>query len=326
MRSASYSQFGKPSEVLKIEDRPVPQPGPGEVRIRMAMAAIHNHDLLTISGDYGVKPELPALAGSEAAGTIDALGEGVTHLKIGQRVAASGKGTFSEYYLARAASTVPLPDAIPDTAAAQLISMPLSALTLMDFMAVEKGDWVIQNAANGAVGKALAMFARRRGVNVINLVRRDDAVAELTELGIDNVVSTAQGDWRRIVADMAGGASIRAGVDGVGGSASSDLMSTLGEDSLLVSFGLMSGKPLQISASDLVFKQATVKGFWLAKLAPAIAPDKMKAMIGEIVQAVASGEVALTVSDIFDLADVAKAAAAAGEPGRKGKVLLRNQA
>lgn len=323
MRSAIHSSFGDPSSVLSIEDRPIPQPGPGQIRIRMSMAAIHNHDLLTVSGDYGYKPDLPAVAGTEGTGIVDALGEGVSHLKVGQRVAASGQGTWAEYYIASAMAAVPLPDSISDEAGAQLISMPLSALTLLDFAGVEKGDWIIQNAANGAVGKTLAMFAKPRQINVINLVRRDEAVRELADLGIQNVVSTSQTGWRETVNALSGGAAIKAGVDGVGGPASGDLLSVLGENSLLISFGLMSGTPMQLSASDMIFKQAVVKGFWLAKIAPKLPAEKMKSHISEIVEAVANGTVTLTVSEVFGLDDIAKAAKAAGEHGRTGKVLLR---
>jgi NADPH:quinone reductase-like Zn-dependent oxidoreductase len=323
MRRASYSQYGAPHEVLHLEEVAIPQPGPGQVRIKMGMASIHNHDLLTVRGEYGIKPGLPAVAGTEAMGVVDALGEGVTHLSVGQRVAASGQGTWAEYYLASAAAAVPLPDSIDDGQAAQLISMPLSALTLIEFAEAGAGDWVVQNAANGAVGKALALFARKRGVGVVNLVRRADAVSELAELGIGNAVSTGDPDWKAQVAQITGGASIKAGIDGVGGPASGDLLSVLGEKGVLVSFGLMSGQPMQLSASDMIFKEAVVKGFWLAKIAPALAPDKLRSLIGEIVESVASGCLTLGVSDVFDLGDVAKAAAAAGEPHRKGKVLLR---
>jgi NADPH2:quinone reductase len=323
MRSVSYSSFGNPSEVLTIEETAMPEPGPGQIRVRMGMAAIHNHDLLTIAGKYGVRPALPSAAGTEAMGVVDAVGEGVTHLKPGQRVAASGLGTWAEYYIADAMRAVPLPDAIADEAAAQLVSMPLSALALIDFVEAGKGDWLIQNAANGAVGKTLAMFAKRRGINIVNLVRRDEAVAELTELGIDNVVSTADPTWKEAVAKLTAGASIKAAVDGVGGPASGDLLSVLGEKGLLVSFGLMSGQPMQISAGDMIFKQAVVKGFWLAKIAPTLAPATLKGLIGEIVEGVASGDVRLTTSATFPLDDVAKAASTADEPHRKGKVLLR---
>jgi NADPH:quinone reductase len=324
MRSAIYSSFGNPAEVLSIMERPMPEPGPGEVRVRMVMSAIHNHDLLTVAGQYGVKPDLPAVAGTEAMGMVDALGEGVAHLKTGQRVAVSGRGTWSDYYIADATRAVPLPDSIPDEAAAQLVSMPLSALVLLDFVEAGEGDWIIQNAANGAVGMALAMFAMRRGINVINLVRREDAVAELESLGIGHAVSTCRADWTQEVARLTAGAPIKAAIDAVGGASSGELLSQIAEKGMLVSFGLMSGEPMQLSSSDMIFKQAVVKGFWLAKVGPTIAPEKMKALVGEIVQGVASGEVKLGVSDVFPLDDVAKAVAAAGQPHRRGKVLIRS--
>lgn len=323
MRSAIFQQFGNPSEVLAVEERPLPEPGAGQVRIKMQLSAIHNHDLLTIAGQYGMKPELPAVAGTEAMGVVDAVGEGVTHLKPGQRVAASGQGTWAEYYLGHAASAVPLPDSIGDEAGAQLVSMPLSALALIDFVEGQAGDWIIQNAANGAVGKAFSLFAKRRGINVINLVRRAEAVAELNDLGIANAVSTADLAWRDQVSALTGGAPIKAAVDGVGGSSSGDLLSVLGENGVLVSFGLMSGKPLELSPSDMIFKQAVVKGFWLAKVAPKLSQETLQDYITEIVRSVAAGEVTLGVSETFNIADINKAVAAAAEPHRKGKVLVR---
>lgn len=323
MLTAIHSRFGNPADVLEVREADLPEPAAGQIRVKMVMASIHNHDLLTVSGDYGYKPELPASAGTEAMGVVDALGDGVTHLRVGQRVAVSGAGTWTEYYLAAAAMAVPLPDGISDEEGAQLISMPLSALVLLDFAGVERGDWIVQNAANGAVGKALALFAKPRGINVINLVRREEAVSELQALGIDHAVSTSEDGWREKVSTLTGGARIGAAIDGVGGSSAGDLLSLLGEKGLLVSFGLMSGRPLELSASDLIFKEAVVKGFWLSKIAPRLGPEKLMALIGEIIQGVTAGEIKLTVSEVFALADIKQAVAAAGESARKGKVLLR---
>ncbi len=323
MRSASYSKFGKPADVLSIQDAAIPEPGPGQIRIKTGLASIHNHDLLMVAGEYGVKPPLPSIGGTEGMGTVDAVGEGFTHLKPGQRVAASGQGTWSDYYLASAASAVPLPDAIDDETAAQLISMPLSAVTLLDFVDAKPGDWLVQNAANGAVGKALAMFAKRRGVHVVNLVRRAEAVAELADLGIADAISTDNPDWRSQVDKITRGAPIKAGIDGVGGPSSGELLSLLAEKGVLVSFGLMSGKPMELSASDMIFKEAVAKGFWLSKIAPTLPADKMKSLIGEILEGVASGDVRLAVSGVFPLDQIGKAVAAAGEHHRKGKVLVR---
>src|SRR5690606_12338662 len=154
MRSAIHHQFGDPASVLVLGDSPVPEPGPGEVRVRMQLAPIHNHDLLTVRGQYGYKPALPAIGGSEGLGVVDALGAGVEGLAVGQRVAAaSGRGTWAEYFVAPARMVIPMPDAIVGEMAAQLIAMPLSALMLLEFMQLGRGQWIVHNAANGAVCK-----------------------------------------------------------------------------------------------------------------------------------------------------------------------------
>lgn len=324
MRSAIHATFGEPADVLHLGESPQPQPGPGEVRIKTLLSPIHNHDLWTVRGQYGYKPTLPAIGGSEAVGLVDALGEGVQGVALGQRVAVAGvHGSWAEYFLAPAPTLVPLPAAIADEAAAQLIAMPLSALMLLEFLEVESGDWIVQNTANGAVGKTLAMLAAARGVNTINLVRRNAGVDELAALGIANAVSTLQPDWQAQVRAMVGGASLRAAVDSIGGKASGDLLALLGEGGLLVSFGTMAGEPMQIASGDLIFKQASVKGFWGSKVSAALSVEDKRRLLGELLGLAASGALQLPVEAIYDLAHISQAAAASLQPGRKGKVLLR---
>ena len=323
MRSAVHQTFGEPAEVLALAKSAVPEPGPRQVRIKTILSPIHNHDLWTVRGQYGYKPDLPAIGGSEAVGVVDALGPDVTGISVGQRVAVAGvHGSWAEYFLASAGGLVPLPDAIPDEAAAQLIAMPFSAITLLDFLGVESGDWVIQNTANGAVGKTLAMLAKARGINVVNLVRRDAGIEELALVGIGNAVSTASGSWKDTVRSLVGDASIKAAVDSIGGKASSDLIGLLGENGLLVSFGTMGGEPMQIPSGDVIFKQAVVKGFWGSKVSAAMPAPKRAALIGELLQLVVSGELKLPVEAVFDLAQISEAVKASLTPGKTGKVLL----
>ncbi|MBI1685105.1 zinc-binding dehydrogenase [Caulobacter hibisci] len=324
MRSAIHDVFGDPAEVLALADSPIPEPGPGKVRIRTLLSPIHNHDLWTVRGNYGYKPALPAIGGSEAVGIVDAVGDGVDAALVGQRFAVAGvHGSWAEYFIASAAGLVPVPDAIPDEAAAQLIAMPFSAITLLETLGVEAGDWVAQNTANGAVGKTLAMLAKARGVNVINLVRRDAGVAELAELGIDNAVSTADADWKAKVAELTGGAPIKAAVDSIGGTASGDMADLLGENGLLVSFGSMTGEPMQISSGTVIFKQLTVKGFWGSTVSATMAPDLRRKLIGELLTQVATGKLKLPTDGVYGLDQVADAVRASLTPGKTGKVLLR---
>jgi len=324
MRSALHREFGDPAEVLVPGDSPVPEPGPGEVRIRTILAPIHNHDLWTIRGQYGYKPALPAIGGSEGVGVIDALGEGVEGLQVGQRVnAASGRGTWAQYFLASARMAIPLPDAIPDEVAAQLVAMPLSALMLLEFLHVEPGQWIVQNAANGAVGKTLAMLAAARGVHVLSLVRRDAGVEEMAAVGVGDAVSTAQEGWRATAKAILGGGGAHAAVDSVGGQASADLVSLLGEDGVLVSFGSMGGEPMVIPSGDVIFRHLVVKGFWGSKVSRGMAPADKRRLVGELIQRALAGELKLPVDAIYELEDAAKAAAESLRPGRNGKVLLR---
>lgn len=324
MRSALHHQFGDPAEVLLAGDSPMPEPGPGEVRIRTILAPIHNHDLWTIRGQYGYKPKLPAIGGSEGVGVIDALGEGVEGLQLGQRVnAASGRGTWAEYFLASARMAIPLPDAIPDEVAAQLVAMPLSALMLLEFLRVEPGQWIVQNAANGAVGKTLAMLAAARGVHVLSLVRRDAGVEEMAAVGVENVVSTAQEGWRDTAKAILGEGLAQAAVDSVGGQASADLVALLGMDGVLVSFGSMGGEPMVIPSGDVIFRHLVVKGFWGSKVSREMSAADKRRLVGELIQRALAGELKLPVDAIYGLDDAAKAAAESLRPGRKGKVLLR---
>lgn len=324
MRSVNHATFGEPTKVLTLGDSPVPQPDAGQVRVKTILSPIHNHDLWTVHGKYGYKPELPAIGGTEAVGIVDALGERVEGIAIGQRVAvASVHGTWAEYFLAPAQGLVPVPEIIADEVAAQLIAMPFSAISLLDFLHVERGDWIIQNTANGAVGKTVAMLAKARGVHTVNLVRRDAGVDELAVLGIDHGVSTAKEGWQDRVRTLVGDAPIRAAIDSIGGKASAELLSLLGEEGLLVSFGTMTGEPMQIASGDLIFKQVTVKGFWGSKIGAAIPATTKRELIGELLRLAAAGELKLPVEAVYDFVDAAKAAAANAQPGRKGKVLLR---
>jgi NADPH:quinone reductase len=324
MRVVEYKSYGNPSEVLTAGERPMPEPAAGEIRVKMRLSPIHNHDLWTVRGEYGVKPELPAVGGTEAMGVVDALGEGVTHLKVGQRVMGAGlTESWAEYFVMSAARAVPLPDTVSDEIGCQLIAMPISSVMAIEDLHLEKGDWLIQNAATGAVGKTVAMICQSRGINVINVVRRKDGIAELADLGIDKTVSTSDADWMDQVRAIVGSASIKAAIDSVGGKESGQLMKLLGEGGTLMTFGTMSGGAMEIGSGDVIFKQATVTGFWAAKRSARTKPEEFAKMVGELLTLAAKGELKLPVEETFDLTEGAAAAKASMVPGRKGKVVFK---
>ena len=325
MRSATYNEFGKPSEVLTITDSPMPEPKYNEVRIKTILSSIHNHDLITIQGQYGTKPKLPALAGSEAVGTIDAIGAGVKGMEAGQRVVVTGvEGTWAEYFTAPASSVIPIPDAIDDEMAAQLIAMPMSALMLIEFLELEKGQWVIQNAANGAVGESLAMLAAERGIHTINVVRSKESANELTEIGItENNVVSDDDDWKDQVQKIVGDAKISGAVDAVGGKSGGELLSLLGKHGAMASLGSVSGEPLMLNPSNLIFNLTKVKGFWASDLMQEISADDKQRLIKELIERASSGILKLPTGGIYDLDDIQKAVSEDVQSEKKGKILIK---
>ncbi|MBO3662349.1 zinc-binding dehydrogenase [Microbacterium stercoris] len=324
MKALIHDAFGDPAEVLAVEDMPTPQPAPGEVRVRLSLSPIHNHDLWTVRGTYGYKPDLPARAGTEAVGVINALGEGVDHLEVGQRVATGGTfGVWAEQFVAKAASLIPVPDTMSDEVAAQLVAMPFSAISLLDSLGLEEGAWMIQNAANGAVGRLVAQLAEGRGINVVGLVRRADGVAELEAQGIGRIVATDSEGWRDQVTEITGGAPIRVGVDSVGGSSSGDVMSLLAENGTLVVFGAMASPTMEIGSGDVIFRQATVRGFWGSKVSAAMSAEDRGRLMQELLTRLADGTITLPVEAVYPFAEIATAARANFAPGRAGKILLR---
>ena len=218
---------------------------------------------------------------------------------------------------------MPLTDAIDDETAAQLIGMPISALMLLDFIDLPADSWLIQNTANGAVGKTVAMIAQARGQKVIHLVRRTEAVAEMQALGIQNVVATDQADWKEQVKAIHADQPLIAGVDSIGGQASGEMLALLSENSLLVSFGSMTGETMQISSGDLIFKQATVKGFWASVVNKQLSAERKKALIVELLTLAAQKKLLLPVEGIFSFTQIKDAALKATQGARQGKVLLK---
>lgn len=326
MRCLSFERFGDPSEVLTSAERPAPEPGPGQVRLTMIQSPIHNHDLSIIRGQYGVRPPLPAIPGTEAVGMVDALGEGVTGLVAGQRVAVAGvTGAWAEQLLAPAAAAVPVPADLSDAVACQLLAMPISACMLLEDLQVSRGEWIIQNAAGGAVGRVLNVLAAERGINVINLVRRNAAVAELTAAGVPRVLSTEDPRWAEGIPALTGGAPVVRAIDSVGGKAASALTGALGPGGVLICFGGLASEPLVLDVRQVLFKEVQVKGFWAVRRGQRTPPADYRRMVGEILGLAAQGRLPLVVGETFDLGQPTAAVVAAERPGRPGKVAFRPQ-
>ncbi|SNY92000.1 NADPH:quinone reductase [Cohaesibacter sp. ES.047] len=325
MKAAVHDQFGNPADVLEPRDVDLSTPGEGEVRIKTILSPIHNHDLWTIRGDYGYKPPLPeAIGGSEAVGTIEAVGQGVDDAMIGRRVAIAGvHGSWAEYFIAPTAGLLPLPEQISDEQGAQLIAMPFSAISLLQTLQAKPGEWIVQTASNGAVGRIMVGLTKARGIHLLNLVRRPEAAEELREAGIENVLSTSVEGWKDDARALVGDGRITSAIDSVGGAISADLIDLLSADGELVIFGSATGEPMKLGSGPLIMKQIVIKGFWGAQVSANMAPDLRKDLISELVKLALQGDLPLETGGIYALDQAKEAMTAALTPGRAGKILLK---
>ncbi|WER50814.1 zinc-binding dehydrogenase [Cupriavidus sp. WKF15] len=322
MRAICYEEFGNPAEVLKLVERPKESPGPGQVRVRVILASVHSHDFATIQGNYGYRPDLPATGGTEAVGVVDAVGDGA-QLSLGQRVSFFNQaGTWTEQVIVPESAVVPVPEAVPDGVAAQLVSMPVSALTLLNSLHLGEGDWLVQNAANGAIGITLARIVQARRLNVLNIVRRKAAIDELAAVGLNNAISSDDVDWKRRAKELVGDARIASAVDSIGGRAANDLVDLLSPEGELVILGSLTGQPLELNG-QLLFKELNVRGFWASRLMQRMTPGERDELYREVLGLAASGNLVLPVGAIFDFEDIEAAMVTHQVPGRGGKILLK---
>ena len=332
MRALRFHRFGPPAEVLRIDDLPTPAPGPGEVRLRLTHRSINPADLLTVRGRYGRLPELPAVGGNEGVGVVEAVGPGVEGVSEGQHVVPLAAGpTWQEALVARAEDLLPVPDAVPDEAAAQLFVNPLTAWLLLEAApALRPGDTVAQTAGASAVGRLVTQLAVRRGLRVLSLVRSGEHADALRTLGAEPVVTgdvdggdrEAAEAARRAVREAVGDAVARAAFDGVAGAAGGLLADALADGGTLVVYGALSGRPVPVPTSALIYRRAVVRGVWRTRWFAEAPRAESRRALAALLDEMAAGALDLPVEATYDLADAADAAAHAQARGRLGKVLF----
>lgn len=323
-----FTRFGDPAEVLDVVPLADPgPPGPGEVTVDFEAAPINPSDLLTVRGQYGVRPELPAVPGYEGVGRVAAVGDGVTHLRAGDRVLLmTVRGTWRARARVKAARLAALPDADPLQLAMLTANPPSALLMLEQFVRLERGDWVIQNAANSGVGAAVIAIARARGLRTVNVVRRQALVAPLRAQGADVVVVDGPDlarEVRAAIEAVAGGRyPIRLGIDAVGGAATARLARCVADGATVVNYGALSGEPCAIEPRETIFRDVALRGFWLTRWIGSAAPDELARVFGTVGRLVAEGALQVPVEATYPLSQVRAACAHAAREGRDGKVLL----
>lgn len=324
MLRAQYERRGPvPQDVIEAVELETPRPAAGQALVEVIAAPINPSDVLTLTGEYGDLPPLPAIGGREGVGRVADLGPDTQSPEVGQLVLLPrGCGSWSTHVLAEAAPLVPLPnEADPLQLAMMTINPPTASLLLSEFVRLDPGDWVIQNAANSAVGLYLVQLARHRGHRTINVVRRQDAAAVVGDLGGDVALVDGE-DLAQRVTDTTCGAEIRLGIDAVGGTATGRLADCLYRDAILVNYGRMSDAPCTVQPDAFIFRNLTLRGFWLAGWFRHTPERQRAALLGEIAGLIAKGKLHAPIHATYDVSEVKEAVATAASGGRSGKVLI----
>lgn len=253
MRAVAFTQIGEP-EVLRLMDVPDPTPGPGQVRIRVSVSGVNFRDVrIRRQGrDEGSKVPEPVVTGIEAAGVVESLGAGVTHLRVGQRVATICRnGGYGDLLVVPAAQVVPLPDSISDEVGGTFPMTGFTAWHLVHTAAkVQPGETALVHAAAGGVGTILLQLAKRCGATVLGTVGSDDKIATAKRFGADHVINYQRENFAEAVRTLTGGRGLDVVIDGVGAATCTDDIKALRPFGRLVSFGRASGAP-QLQSDDL---------------------------------------------------------------------------
>lgn len=310
MRGILVEELGTPETlagVMQLRDLPVPQPAAGEVRIQVEAVGVNFADALAVSGEYLTRTKLPYTPGMEFAGIVDKLGEGVTNVQVGQRVAClGGTGGLAQYAVAQAAAVIPVP---PSFSGAQAAAFPVSYLTayhgLRTLGHAREGDWVWVQAAAGALGTASIQIAKALGLNVIATASTDEKLALARKLGAD--VTILQDDPERVqkIRAAAEGKGVHLVLEVVGGKRFQESLDVARNQGHIVVIGNASREQANLRPVELMKRNLSVTGLWLTSLM--YDREATRDAVQALSHMVASGAVTPQVGPHYALADSAQA-------------------
>ena len=321
--AAVYETHGNPADVLKIETQPWPAPASDEAVVQIRAAPINPADLNQIEGKYPVRFPLPATPGFEGAGVVVDLGKSVKDLTVGALVILPHNlGTWRDAVTVKASELVIVPAEIDPVHAAMLKINPMTAWRLLhDYVNLKTGDWLIQNAANSAAGRAVIQIAHDLGYKTVNVVRREELIDELRAEGGDVVLVDGE-NLREEVKNATNSAAIPLGLNAVGGDSALRLANCLAPGSTVVTFGAMSLRPLKIPNGLLIFKDLRFRGIWINKWYDNATIDERMEAFRRLFEMAKRGLLKTKVEKAYPLSEAKTAVAHAAQGKRGGKIIF----
>jgi mitochondrial enoyl-[acyl-carrier protein] reductase / trans-2-enoyl-CoA reductase len=323
MKRVEITSYGVPEHVAHCVEAPdVGTPVAGEVTFEVLAFPINPADVMFCAGGYRLKPPLPATPGAECVGRVLAIGDGVSHVAPGDLVINLQRENWAQRRRVKGDDVICLPTGIDVKQAAMIrINPPTALLMLTDLVNLRPGEWVLQNAANSAVGRLLIHFARARGLRIVNVVRREALFTELKTLGADVCLIDGP-DLPSQVSSAVGGAPIRLALDAVAGQATRRLAASVADGGTVCNYGAMTEAEVTVAYSDLIFRGVSVVGFMLGRALARRSLAEVRALYAEIAGQVCTDGLQAPVEAIYPIEEIGAALAHAQRPARGGKILV----
>ena len=312
-------------DALTWKELPTPTPGKGQVLVEIKAASLNFPDILIVQNKYQFKPELPFVPGSEYAGIVAALGEGVTNLKVGQSVAClSGTGGFGTHTLAPADRCMPLPPGFSHVDAAAFIMIyATSHHALIDRAQLRAGETVLVLGAAGGVGTSAIQIAKAVGAKVIAAASTDEKCALCKSIGADETINYTKETLRDAVKKLTGGNGPDVIYDPVGGEFAEPAFRSIGWRGRYLVVGFASGPIPSLPLNLALLKGASIVGVFWGDYSRR-EPKANAAMMAELAQWYAQGKVKPVIDRTMPMAELKAAYAYMGSRGVKGKLVMVN--
>lgn len=295
---------------------------PDDVLVRIEAFPINPADLLAMQGFYPRSDPRSLTLGTEATGVVEAVGSTVSGIRPGDSVILLSLDNWSEKKIVKAHQVIPILSDIDLLQRACLkVNPATAALILRLFVDLNPGDWLLQNAAGSAVGRAMIQIARRRGLRTASVVRRESAIDDLIRLGADVVLIDGD-DLASRVAAATNGAEIRLAADAVAGMATNRLCSCLASRGSLVIYGALSGEPLTVNPGMMVFQDISLRSFWLTRYLATADQTGITDLYREIERFVSEGQIVAQIDSVHDAGAIRDAVRRAGSADVAGKVVV----
>lgn len=323
MKQIVFDRFGPPEQVVRCVECTDPSPPAAwEITVRIDAFPINPADLAMLRGQYGILPKPPSTIGMEAVGTVIATGKSVHTLEVGDRVVLLANNNWSTLRKIPATLAVKVPT---DLDVHQLSLLKVSGMTAMLLLTnqdlISPGQFVVQNAPLSAVGRFVIQISKHLNLNTISLVRNPEQIDAVKALGSDMVILD-DGHSAETLQKQLPSAKVRIALDAVAGIATQRLAECLSEGGTILSYGMLSLQPCQIDATQTIFRNINLVGFWLSKVLNRLSAADRDLRLRQLVDLLRDGRICGAIDSVHSIEHIKDAIQRAEQPGRSGKVIV----